>query len=133
MKKGASFQDFRRPLTLVFPVWKKVEQRPHPVAVGVNAAATVEKAAPVTDDAAVISALVTDEETYLTLSPKVSALSKGLLDLRLPGPETDAVFAPSVSVSDIGPAPATTATGENMMESRTWPVATSTKQVSQVD
>src|SRR2546427_1804329 len=54
-------------LALVFPVWKKLEQRPHPVAAGVNAAATGEKAAPVTDDAAVISALVTAEETYLTL------------------------------------------------------------------
>ena len=120
-------------LALVFPVWKKLEQRPHPVAAGVNAAATGAKAAPVTDDAAVISALVTDEETYLTLSPKMTALSKGLLDLRLPGPGADAVFAASVSVSDIGPAPATTAAGEDVIESRTWPVAASMKEVSQVD
>src|SRR5256885_3558122 len=120
-------------LALVFPVWKKVEQRPHPVAAGVDAAATGEKAAPVTDDAAVISALVTDEETYLTLSPKMSALSKGLLNLRLPGPGAQEVFAASVSVSDIGPAPATTATGENMMEPRTWPAAATPKQGSKVD
>ena len=61
------------------------------------------------EDAAVISALVTAEETYLTLSPKMSALSKGLLNLRLPGPGAEAVFAPSVSVRDIGPAPERTA------------------------
>src|SRR5256884_2961134 len=76
-------------LALVFPVWKKVEQRPHSVAVRVNAAATGEKAAPVTDDAAVISALVTAEGTYLKLSAKMTALSKGLLDLRPPCPGAD--------------------------------------------
>src|SRR5947207_1950085 len=75
-------------LALVFPAWG---------AAGEDVAAR--------QDAMVISALVTAEETYLTLSPKMSALSKGLLNLRLPGPgaeaEAEAVFAPSVSVSDI--------------------------------
>jgi len=122
-------------LAVVFSVWKKVDSGPHGVAAPVKAATTGEKAAATADDAAVISALVTAEETYLTLSPKMSALSMGLLNLRLPGPETEAaaVFAPSVSISDIGPAPATSATGEGMMEARTWPVAERTKETAQVD
>jgi len=63
----------------------------------------------------------------------MSALSKGLLNLRLPEPGTESVFAPSVSVSDIGPAPAITATGAGMAESRTWPVAKDTKEVAKID
>ena len=84
-------------------------------------------------DAEVISALVTAEETYLALSPKMSALSKGLLNLRLPGAGADTVFAPSVSVSEVGPAPAMTATDARLIESRTWPVAKDTKEVTMVD
>src|SRR5262245_10241143 len=53
------------------------------------------------DDATVIRTLVTAEETCLALSPKMQALSKGLVNLRLPGPGTESVFAPSVSVSDL--------------------------------
>jgi hypothetical protein len=83
------------------------------------------------DDAAVIRALVTAEETYLTLSPKMSALSKGLLNLRLPGPGTERVFAPSVSVSDVGPVPAMTATGAGWLESRPWPVAMGSQKVKE--
>jgi hypothetical protein len=105
-------------LSLIFPGWKKVEARDTAL-----------------EDAAVISALVTAEETYLKLSPKMNALSQGLLNLRLPGPgaEPEAVFASSVIVSDVGPAPAMTATGPGMLESRTWPVAEGTKEVAKVD
>src|SRR5262245_4935681 len=52
------------------------------------------------DDAAVISSLVTAEETCLMLNPKMSVLSKGLSDLRLPAAEAAGVFASTVSVSD---------------------------------
>ena len=113
-------------LALVFPAWKLVDRRPNRVEARENSAVSG-------DDAALISALVTAEETYLKLSPKMSALSKGLLDLRLPGPGAEAVFAPSVSVSDVGPEPALTKTVEGMLESRTWPVSKDTKQVTQVD
>ena len=85
------------------------------------------------DDAAVISALVTSEETHLTLSPKMAALSRALLNLSLPGPGAEAVFAPSVNLSDLEPAPTLTATGAVTVESRTWPVAKGTKDVAKVD
>src|SRR5205823_6235382 len=60
-------------LPLVFPAWKQVEARENSPS----------------EDASVISALVTAEETLLTLSPKMGALSMGLLDLRLPGPAAE--------------------------------------------
>jgi hypothetical protein len=84
-------------------------------------------------DAAVISDLVTSEETCLMLAPKMSMLSMGLLNLRLPGPGAELVFASSVNVSDIGPAPATTPGGERVLESRLWPLSESAKEVAQVD
>src|SRR5688572_30307377 len=52
-------------------------------------------------DDAVISALVRAEETCLTLSPKMSALSKGMGTLQLPGPGAETVFASSVDVADV--------------------------------
>src|SRR3954463_1443117 len=113
-------------LALVFPAWKIVNQWRTRAAVHGNVAVGG-------DDAAVIRALVTAEETDLRLSPKMSALSKGLLNLRLPGPGTESVFAPSVTVSDVGLAPAITATGAEMAEARTWPVAKDTKEVAKVD
>ncbi len=85
------------------------------------------------DDATVIRALVSSEETCLKLTPKLNALAKGLLDLRLPGPGAETVFAPAVSVSDVGPVPALTATGAGMLESRPWPVARGSRKVTQVD
>jgi len=85
------------------------------------------------DDATMIRALVTSEETCLKLSPKMSALSMGLLNLRLPGPEAGALFARSVSVSDLGPVPAMTTSGADMLEARAWPVAKGTKKVGEVD
>src|SRR6185369_532982 len=105
-------------LALILPAWKKVEARDT-----------------AREDAAVIGALVTSEETLLRLSPKMNALSRGLLNLRLPEPgaEAEAIFATSVGVSDLGPAPAMTATGPGMLESRTWPVAMGTKEVTKVD
>jgi len=85
------------------------------------------------DDASTISALVTAEETYLALSPKMNALSKGLLHLRLPGAGTETTFAASVTVSDVGPSPALAADGAIALESRPWPIATGAMKVSQVD
>ncbi len=85
------------------------------------------------DDAAVVSALVTAEETCLTLSPKMSALSKSLLNLRLPGAGAETVFAPSVEVSDVGPLPALKTTGADMLESQPWPVANRITTTNKVD
>ncbi|MBI4324294.1 MAG: VCBS repeat-containing protein [Chloroflexi bacterium] len=120
-------------LALVFPTWKEVDRRRHQVAARADAPGIREKAAVAGDDAAVISALVTAEETNLKLSPKMSALSRGLLNLRLPGLGAEAVFAPSVSVSDVDPVPAMAAPAAGMIESQPWPVAKGAKEVAEVD
>jgi hypothetical protein len=78
------------------------------------------------DDAAIVGALVAAEETYLSLGPKMSLLSKGLMDLQLPGPGADGIFAPRVNVTDVGPPPSIPPHGSGgaaAIESRTWPVA----------
>jgi len=66
------------------------------------------------------------------LSPKMSALSKGLLNLRLPGPGDETVFAASVSLSDVGPVTATT-TGAAMLESQPWLATKGVQQVEEVN
>jgi hypothetical protein len=115
-----------------FAGWKKFRRPPASAAISNRVAAGTPAPA---EDAAVISALVTAEETCLALSPKMSALSKGLLDLRLPGPATEAqsVFAPSVALSDLGPAPMLKANGPDMLESRPWPVGQGVSEVTKVD
>ena len=77
-------------------------------------------------DDAVVSAVVMAEETCLTLSPKMSALSKGLTNLHL-GPGAETVFAPSVDVADVGPAPVMRATETGMLELQPWPVGQGSK------
>lgn len=124
-------------LAVVYPAWKLVNPRLPEVLVRDDHAETEAPAPPPTpqDDAAVIRALVTSEETHLVLSRKMSVLSKGLLDLRLPGPAEDAarVFAASVAIRDLGPAPAMPASGGPMLETRPWPVAESPATVAEVD
>ncbi len=86
-------------------------------------------------DGAVIRALVAAEETYLNLSPKMNILSKGLLDLRLPGPTADAerVFSATVTTVDLDLTPAAPPTGTSEFESHPWPVAALSKQTDRVD
>ena len=86
-------------------------------------------------DGAVIRTLVAAEETYLNLSPKMNILSKGLLDLRLPGPTADAesVFSTTVTTVDLDLTPAATPTGPSTFESHPWPVAALSKQTDRVD
>src|SRR5262245_31269946 len=72
-------------LALVLPACKEGDRSP-------DRTASTNRTA---DDASVISGLVTAEETYLKLAPRMNALSKGLLDLRLPGPGTEVIFAPA--------------------------------------
>ena len=120
-------------LALLFPAGKEVARWREEGAAGASGTGTSRKGGGSGDDAAMISALVTAEETTLKLNPKMSALSKSLLNLRLPGPGTETVFAPSVSVSDVGPAPAITTLGAGMVEARTWPVVRGTKTVATVD
>ena len=86
-------------------------------------------------DGAVIRALVAAEETYLNLSPKMNALSKGLLDLRLPGPTADAesVFSTTVTTVDLDLTPAATPNGTSTFESHPWPMAALSKQTDRVD
>lgn len=121
-------------LALVFPIWKLTNRWAQNGAVQERGSVT-EATAPVKNDDAVISALVADEETYLVLCRKMSALSKGLLDLRLPGPTADAesVFGASVTISDIGPAPDGPLANAPTFDIRSWPVVKSAKQVGNVD
>ena len=86
-------------------------------------------------DGAVIRALVAAEETYLNLSPKMNILSKGLLDLRLPGPTADAesVFSTTVTTVDLDLTPAATPTGTSKFESHPWPMAALSKQTDRVN
>jgi hypothetical protein len=86
-------------------------------------------------DDALVRTIVTSEETCLALSRKMQLLSHSLLDLRLPGPAPDAakVFAPAVTILDIGPAPDLTATNVLMVEARQWPLAESPEHLAKVD
>lgn len=103
-------------MALVFPVWKGVRLYRDSIAVR--------------KDAEAISALVTAEETILALTPKMGALSKGLLDLRLPGPAEQFLFAERVSVKDVAPAPPANAEGEAALESVDWPVEAASADVA---
>lgn len=85
------------------------------------------------NDAEVISALVSSEETYLVLSQKAQALSRGLLNLRLPGIGAESIFAPSVKVTDLGPASGVGSRIATDMEAHAWPVSSLSADVSKVD
>src|SRR5438445_13175831 len=80
-------------LALVFPAWKKIDRWQNRAVARTNAPVTRGNVPVTRDDAAVIRARVPAEETYLKLSPKMSALSKGLLNLGLPGPGTESEVA----------------------------------------
>ncbi|HEV8543154.1 MAG TPA: CRTAC1 family protein, partial [Verrucomicrobiae bacterium] len=103
-----------------------------PIVVAAQTPVLAEKPVSAGDDA-VVSALVAAEETYLALAPKMNVLSKGLMDLRLPGPGEESVFAPSVVVFDLGPIPAMNVTNAEMFETRKWPVDPKPRQVAKVD
>jgi ASPIC and UnbV/FG-GAP-like repeat len=122
MRKPHHFQAFRaRPLALrLFLVSLLV--------LCTSMAATPE------EDAAVISTLVTAEETCLMLNPKMGALSKGLFEKRLPGvtAEAQSVFATSVAVADLGPLPPFSTSGP-VLVTRQWPVKPAVQPVSNVD
>lgn len=85
------------------------------------------------EDTARISALVATEETDLRLSLKMANLSRGLLNLRLPAPGADSIFGPSVRVLDIGALPASAAARADPIETRSWPIASQSSVVTQVD
>ncbi|MEM7384368.1 MAG: hypothetical protein AAF514_05430, partial [Verrucomicrobiota bacterium] len=53
------------------------------------------------EDASAIRTIVTSEEQILALTPGLTALSKGLLDLQLPDTSRRALFAPTVEVIDL--------------------------------
>lgn len=91
------------------------------------------KDSPAGRDDSVISALVTAEETCLSLGARMRPLSKGLLTLRLPAPGTETVFASSVTVSDLGPLPVMSASSAIVLESQPWPVAAGSQKVKAVD
>ena len=61
----------------------------------------------------------------LALTPKLDLLAEALLDLGLPGAREDAagMFAPAVSVVDLGPGPARSDDLSPGLERRSWPLA----------
>lgn len=77
------------------------------------------------DDAALISALVTSEETILKLAPKLSLLSEGLMKLQLPAAGTEGIFTRPAKTSDLGPIPQGTGAKELSLEAKPWPVTQS--------
>ena len=84
-------------------------------------------------DDAVVRTLVREEETYLALAPKMKALSESIMDLRLPGPRANSVFAPNVVLSDLGPVPEVTLEGTDLIEPQPWPVSSETKEAADVN
>ena len=91
-QKAAAWQRWGLLLLLAVPGWKAWE---------VREAKWVAQA-----DAASIRRLVDAEETLLALTPRLGEASKGLMDLRLPGPGAKPLFDEAVTVRDLGPAPA---------------------------
>lgn len=88
---------------------------------------------PVQDDAQRVRALVDAEETALKIMPSLAGLSQGLLHLRLPGPEATNLFASSVSVIDLSPAPAAAPVAGASVEARAWPLEKTARSVNQLD
>ena len=121
-------------LALAIPISKIVQERPPKGDLQENTPTTFTSTSE-KRDGAVIRALVAAEETYLNLSPKMNALSKGLLDLRLPGPTADAesVFSTTVTTVDLDLTPAATPNGTSTFESHPWPMAALSKQTDRVD
>lgn len=104
-------------LTLLLPAWKWTSPW--------------RARSPEAADAAVISALVSSEETTMRLGPALNALSKALFGLRLPGPGTENLFTAPLSVSDLrGVPPGLAATNADAMTTRAWPVEESLKDVA---
>lgn len=89
-------------------------------------------------DTAIVRALVDAEETNLALSPKMATLARGILDLRLPGPTTEAevVFSKAVQVIDLTPLPPPSPAGDSetaRFAARSWPLASSAEHTDTVD
>lgn len=121
-------------LALAYPAWKVLKPSSGSTAVRGPAAATGPAPTANRDDS-LISTIVTAEETGLVLARKMSVLSRGLLDLRLPGPtaEETGVFGSPVTTTDLGPAPEIPPSGAPIIEPRAWPVAASSTPVAKVN
>ncbi|MCZ7638189.1 MAG: hypothetical protein M5U12_20395 [Verrucomicrobia bacterium] len=124
-------------LALSYPLWRVVRRPPAPQPTATQpgtatATPASSRASGAPNDDAVISALVRDEETLLALAPKMDRLSRGLLDLRLPGPSADAqgVFGSPLTVRDLGAAPEATTSETSMLESRSWPIAVASTTIT---
>lgn len=132
--KLVGFAVFLLMLVSIYPLWKAVNRRA-PDTAGKPAAPAAGAVPPAQTDDVIIRAIVACEETQLVLARKLDALSKGLLELRLPAPapEVSEVFAPLVVTVDIGPAPEIGSAGAPVFEQRPWPVAKSSSRGAQVD
>ena len=83
------------------------------------------------EDSAIVGTLVTSEETDLALRVKMAALSEGLLNLRLPGPDMTAIFAPAVVVRDLAQASGVGDLSGGKISTNAWPIATADNSVTQ--
>ncbi len=126
--RGLAVPSFR---TILAP-WAALLVVANVVAQGTSSGLAPNPNAAAADDA-VVRALVSAEETSIKLASKMNRLSKGLLDLRLPGPGAEGIFAPSVLITDLGTAPPKPATNADIVLSQTWPVSGTTRAVSGVD
>lgn len=119
-------------LALSYPAWKIYDHWPTKASAKPDG---VLASVPAQSDDAIISALIASEETQLVLARKMSLLSKGMLNLRLPESESEAasIFASSVTWIDIGPAPQMTTNKGLMAESQLWPLEKGSKQGIQPD
>src|SRR5687767_680788 len=125
----ASLKAFLIAFAMVAPIFTACERSPQRDAGRANP--TNANQGQLAGDDAVISAVVTAEETCIALSGKMNALSKGLIKLRLPAPDIRSLFAEEVTVVDIGPAPGTSES--SMLELQHWPVAQSSHKVKAPD
>lgn len=83
------------------------------------------------EDSVIVGTLVTSEETDLALRVKMVALSEGLLNLRLPGPDRTALFAPAVVVRDLAESSGVGDLSGGKIATNAWPIAPGEKSVTQ--
>lgn len=84
------------------------------------------------DDASLISALVTSEETILKLTPKLALLSEGLMTLQLPATAGESTFMRGAKASDLGPIPQGNGVKDLSLESKSWPTPQNIRAMDKV-
>ncbi len=84
-------------------------------------------------DDAIVSSLVTSEETCLAVTPSLKALANDLSHLHLPGPTTRSLFAPAVLVVDLRARPLEGSSNWQAFEAQTWALGNQTRKDSNLE